>query len=244
MTDVTNIVNSLTRGLAENCTQVITSSSEGGAQAKTLYISTEVLTGTAGYRAGALAVSLNRASDQQFAAAWDGNPDCAIKATTTNLGNGLDGVTPIGGVRVLDIQARNRGTNIAWVKAVEINGRNDSGKTATSLCVVHIRAEQYGTITDTCVGIDVEMANEGTVSGSSTGILVRNNEQSGVAAVTNVFEITHTANSNGFTNLFKFGADAAHDTVGQAAVNGNQSRYLTVMAGSTPYYIPLYDGHA
>ncbi len=240
MTDVTNVINSMSKDLGENCTYSITSSSEGGAQARTLYLGTTVLGGTAGYRAGSLSIYMERDEGQEFEAAWDGNPDCGLKATVVNYGNNLDGVTPIGGLRVLDVQARNRGDNLGWVKAVEINAKNDTGAhTIGSMTVVHIRAEQMGTSTGDVVGIDLEMANEGTASAEVIGMIVRNNDLSGVHVVDHAFEVSHAGASTGFTNLFHFDTDSVHDTIGTGTV-GTQNRAIKVLVNATPYYIPLY----
>lgn len=190
----------------------IANSQAGGDSPKALLVDVDVLTGTAGYRQGAIQVTIDRAVGQQFTAGWDGNPDNGVKIIANNRANNLDGVNEIGGIRALDAQARNRGTNLAWVKAIEFNGRNDSGCTVDSLSVVHLRAENYGTVNDSIVALDIEMSSENdTSSPTKQAILVRNTDLSGMTVVDSVLAVSNTS-TNGFGALV--------DLTGLTAANG------------------------
>jgi hypothetical protein len=183
----------------------------GGDSNKILDIVLSPKTGAYGFRQGALNIALTREASQPIIATWDGNDDCAIKVVARNYGNNLDGVTRIGGVRALNIQARNSGTNQSWVKTAEINARNDSGKNVSELHAVHIRVENYGNVYTDVKGLDVELSDENTTqSQERTVVVLRTTDLSGMSAVNQVFKILHTS-TNGFNFLFNF-AGATGDT--------------------------------
>jgi hypothetical protein len=224
-------------------------SSAGGDSPQLLDLNVTALTGTSGFRQGAINVSLTRAAGQEFIATWDGNADEAIKVVSRNSGNNLDGVTRIGAVRALNVQARNSGTNLSWVKTIEANARNDSGKNVSDMVGMHLRMENYGNIMTSSTAIDLELSDENlTQSQSRTGILIRNTDASGMAAVNQVFKVSHTS-TNGFTYLFHFNAATGDTfTAGDVAPHADPSAshmgadgYLTVLVNATPYYIPCYN---
>ena len=219
-------------------------SAAGSDSAKCQDIIVRPLAGTKGFRQGALNIQVLRAAGQEFAATWDGNPDTGLKIIARNYGNNLDGVTRIGGQRALDIQARNSGTNLSWVKTVEINARNDSGKNVTELHCLHVRAENYGNVYTDVRGLDVEISDENTTQGQErVGLVVRSTDLSGMGAVDAVLRISHTS-TNGITNLIKF-ASATGDTYTAKATAvgalGNTLGYARVLIGSTPGRIAVFD---
>jgi hypothetical protein len=193
-------------------------------------------------RQGTMYISMTRTAAKAFTS-WDGNPDTAIKALSRNYGANT---TAFGGTRVLDIQARNSGTTSNWVKAVEMNARNDSGKSIDTLIVQHIRAENYGTVDTEITGFDVEMSSENdTSSPIKIAMKVRNTDASGMTAVRDVFNVSHTS-TNGFTNLFRFNATTG-DTVATGTLTNSSAgdvlcdaRIICSING-TAYYIPLFD---
>jgi hypothetical protein len=189
----------------------VSKSLAGGDSAKAMDIDLEVLGGTSGFRQGAMNIQVDRGASDGFEATWDGNDDCGLKIIVANRANNLDGATRIGGARALNIQARNRGTNLSWVKTMELNCRNDSGKNVTELHGLHIRAENYGNVYTDVRGIDVELSDENTTqSQERMGLVIRNTDQSGMGAVDEVFKVLHTS-TNGFDCLFNFAA-ATGDT--------------------------------
>lgn len=218
----------------------------GGDSPKGLLVDVDVLTGTSGYRQGAIQITIDRALGQEFTTGWDGNPDCGMKILANNRANNLDGAAEIGGIRALDAQARNRGTNLAWVKAFEFNGRNDSGCTVDDLSVLHLRAENYGTVNDAIVALDVEMSSENdTSSPTKTAILVRNTDLSGMTAVDTILKVSHTS-TNGFTYFVNFsgtsGESASTGTLTDSAAGDVlcDARIACAFNG-TNYWIPLFN---
>ncbi len=190
---------------------IVHHSEAGGDSPKMIELLLEPKAGTSGYRQGGINLQVDRASTQGFTATWDGNPDTALKIIATNRANNLDGVTRIGAVRALDIQARNRGTNLSWVKTMEINARNDSGKNVSELHCLHVRAENYGNVFTDVKGIDIEISDENTTqSQERTGLVIRSTDLSGMSAVSQVLKILHTS-TNGFEYLLNF-AGATGDT--------------------------------
>jgi len=226
---------------------VLQNSQAGGDAPQALDINVVVLAGTSGYRQGAINVSVARAAGQEFAATWDGNADEGVKITSRNSANNLDGATLIGGARALNAQARNSGTNLAWVKAIEFNGRNDSSSITDDLSVLHLRAENYGTVNTSIVGIDLEMSSENdTSSPTKDAILVRNTDASGMTAVRSVLRVTHTS-TNGFTHLLSVVDTDGSDTVTIGSIpnsnpeNDSEAGYISILVNATTYAIPIYD---
>jgi len=213
-------------------------STVGGDSAQGLDIDVAPLAG-AGYRQGGINCSVARASGQSVT--WDGNPDCAIKALARNS---AANASEEGAVRGIDVQGRNSGTNASWVEGASFNCRTDSGKTTGIMCGVRIRVEDYGTISTEAIGIDVNLSVEGA-SPITTGILVRSTDLSAMAAVKEVFRISHTS-ANGFTNLFNF-AGATGDTAATGSLKGSGEAdilcdaRITCVFNGTPYYLPLYN---
>ncbi len=199
-----------------------------------------------GFRNGALNVQVIRNSDQAFAATWDGNADEGMKIIGRNYASNLDGATRIGSIRALNIQARNSGTNISWVKTMELNARNDSGKNTGELLGLHIRAENYGNVYTSTIGLDVEMSDENTTqSQPRIGAQFRNTDGSGMSACDAVMKVSHSG-TNGWTNLLHC-ASATGDlfTAGTRTLSSGGDAlcdgYLTIKVDTTPYYIPLYN---
>ncbi len=216
----------------------------GSGSAYGMQFNINVLTGNEGLRQGGLDINLERASDQPFIATWDGNPDCGVSIVANNRANNLDGVTLIGAVRALNLQARNRGSNIAWVQGIELNARNDSGKICNTLYGMHIRIENYGTVNDALYGLDIELSSENdTSSPTKDAILVRNTDLSGMSVVGSVVKLSNTS-TNGFGALLDLtGLAPANGTListsgTEATVFAGRIRILN--AGGTAAWINVY----
>ncbi len=217
----------------------------GGDSPKGIAVIAAALAGTKGLRQGAVNIALTRAAAQALVATWDGNPDTSMKVITRNYANNLDGATRIGGARALDIQARNSGTNLSWVKTMELNARNDSGKNVSELLGLHIRAENYGNVYTSTIGLDIELSDENTTQAQPrTGIQIRSTDGSGMSAVEQVFKISHSS-TNGFTNLFKFNAATGDTYTAKVTAGGgdlgNTNGYIKVDINGTPGRIPVFD---
>jgi len=197
-----------------------------------------------GFRNGVQNIQMIRLPSQALAATWDGNPDEGVKIMARNYANNLDGVTRIGAVRALNLQARNSGTNLSWVKTVEINARNDSGKNVSELHCFHVRAENYGNVFTDVKGLDVEISDENTTqSQERMGLHIRSTDLSGMSAVDEVLKVTHTS-TNGFTNLIKFGAATGDTYTAKAtavASLGSTLGYAKVDINGTPGRIAIFD---
>lgn len=214
-------------------------SSAGGDSAKLLSLEATVLAGTTGWRQGALNITMSRASDQALTA-WDGNPDCGLKIQVNNRASNVGGA---GGTRAIDVQARNRLVN-TWVNTCEINGRNDSGATTTQLIPVHIRAENYGTVSTEIIGLDIELSSENdTGSPDKCGIRIRNTDLSGMTVVKSAIRMSNTS-TNGFGALLDLtGLTAANGTI--ISTSGTvpttfAGRIRFLDASGNPMWIPYY----
>lgn len=220
----------------------ITRTAVGGDAEKMLDLLLYPKTGTKGFRQGAGNIQVLRLAAQPFIATWDGNPDCGLKILARNYGNNLDGVTRIGGERALDIQARNSGTNLSWVKTMELNARNDSGKNVTELHGLHVRAENYGNVFTDVRGVDIEISDENTTqSQERMGLVIRSTDLSGMSAVNEVIKILHTS-TNGFDALFNF-AGATGDTAvaNTHAIDGHALAFIAKCKhNSVDGYIPFF----
>lgn len=210
-------------------------SNEWGA---TITMDQEVLSGTKAYRQGVLQIGINRAAAQADTT-WDGNPDCAFKVIATNRATG--NLAGQGGIRGMDIQGRNRGTNIGEVNSAQFNARNDSGMQAVSLYVLKLRAENYGNIGTDLVGINVELSDENSNVDPHTkhGILVRNTDASGMGAVDAAIKLSHTS-TNGFTAFAELAASGDGYAAASNAVSSGTTEALVVKIGANLRYIPCY----
>jgi hypothetical protein len=224
---------------------LIAASNTGGSVYRGVDVEVLALAGTQGLRAGGLYVGMTRVAGQDFATGWDGNSDIALKVLGQNY---AANAASRGSIRGIEVQARNRGTNICDVNAASLNARCDSGKTAVDLYGVLVRIESYGTISTEAIGLDVNMSIEGACT-LATAVRIRNTDGSGMAAVRDVFRVDHTS-TNGFTNLFYFGATSGDTVVVGTALTGSggasvlNDAYIVVSIAGTPYYIPLFDTHA
>jgi hypothetical protein len=210
----------------------------GGDSGRVVYYDVEALAGN-GVRQGVIAISLNRASGEDFT--WDGNPDCGIKVQVTNR---AENDTNEGACRGLDVNARNRGDDASWCNGASLNVRNDSGSTVAQLWGIQTRIEDYGVISDKAIGLDVELSIEDdTGSPTRYGIQVRNTDQSSQSACDAVFAISNTS-TNGFTNLFDLsGLTAANGTITSTsgtAATSFAGRLRILDASGTAAYINLY----
>jgi hypothetical protein len=214
----------------------------GGDSPKTVSIVSMVLAGNRGYRQGAENISITRAAGQEFTPTWDGNPDCAFKWLARNYGNNLDGATRIGAERAADLQARNSGTNLAWVNALLANARNDGN--LTDLYAVKLICENYGNIFGTNKALIIQMLDENTTQGQERVALeLQNIEQSNMPAVEAAIKISHTS-TNGWDSLFRFAAasgDGYTDKITAVASLGNTLGYAKVLiAGTVVGRIPIF----
>lgn len=218
------------------------SAQQGGDNTKLIDIDAEALAGPAAWRQGAIFILMNRAVGQDFTSAWDGNGDCGLKIQSINRAANAAGR---GGVRAIDLQARNRSAAVvAWVYSQELNGRNDG--TTDFLRPFHARAENYGVINTENLGMDVELSDENNSNAHKVyGLRIRNTDQSAQPAVTAAIDIRHTS-TNGFTSLFNFNA-ATGDTVSVGSLKDSSAGdikcvdRIAVMFNTAVRYIPLYD---
>ena len=211
----------------------------GGDRPSGLRILQEVLAGTGAFRQGAFNLQLNRAAAQADTT-WDGNPDCGLKLIATNQATG--NVASEGAIRGADIQARNRGTNINWVNAMNLNARNDSGKQAVSLWGLMIRVENYGNVGTDIVGIDVNLSDENANVDPHTthGILIRNTDQSGMPAADAAIKVSHTS-TNGFDAFAELATNSGDGAVASTTTpTGAATEALIVKIGANLRYIPCY----
>ncbi len=198
-----------------------------------------------GFRTGVQNIQMIRLATQALAATWDGNGDEAQKIIARNYANNLDGSTLIGGARALNLQARNSGTNLSWVRTLELNARNDSGKNVTELLGAHIRIENYGNVATDAVGMDIEFSDESSNVDphTKTCLLIRNTDASGMGAVDDVIQISHTS-TNGFTNFLHFGAATGDTYTGKTtavAALGTTLGYVKVSIAGTAGRIAIFN---
>ncbi len=210
----------------------------GGDSPKGLIVEQEVLSGTQAFRQGAFSLTINRAAGEADST-WDGNPDAGMKLNATNRATGNSAGE--GAIRGLDISCRNRGTHINWINPANLGARNDSGSTASSMTGLMIRAENYGTVNDTIVGLDVNMSVENdTGSPTKYGILVRNTDLSAQTACDSALKVSHTS-TNGFDAFLEAAAATGDGVV--ASVNtpgGNTTHALMIKIAGTVFFIPVY----
>lgn len=196
------------------------------------------LSGVKALRQGALNVQCTRASDQSDTT-WDGNPDTAMLVQSRNTASNSSNS---GAVRGASITGRNSGTNINWVLGLNINARNDSGKTANTVGGAELRIENYGTVSTEIVGFNINLSDENSSNDHlKYGLRVRNTDASGMAAVTAAVHTSHTSPNSGFSHFLHAAATGDGVTTGaNDALNGlTGTARLLVKVGTTAFYAPL-----
>lgn len=216
----------------------LTYGGKGGDSVTGWQIVYEAEKGTKAFRQGVLNLQLNRAAGEADTT-WDGNPDCILKLIATNRATG--NASGEGAIRAIDAQARNRGTNINWVNAANLNARNDSGMIATSLWGLLIRCENYGTINTDIVGIDVNLSDENdTGTHTKHGILIRNTDQSAQTAADAAIKVSHTS-TNGFSHFAELATNDGDGCVGNVVTPSTTTvEALIIKVGANTRYIPIY----
>ncbi len=210
--------------------------SAGGDSPKGMHIDVDVLAGN-GLRQGGLQISMDRASGEDVT--WDGNPDAGLKIQVNNRAVNVSGE---GATRGIDIIARNRGTYQAWVHGGNINARNDSGATTDDIQGIGTRVENYGVISTSLLGVDVNLSDESNAGRSHTihGIRIRNTDQSAQPVVDAAILLSHTS-TNGFEAFLEAAAAAGDGFVASAvSPTGNTVHALIVKVNGTLAYIPAY----
>lgn len=218
---------------------LVESTIPGSDSARTVLIDSQPEAGVKAFRQGALGVTLTRAAAQADTT-WDGNPDTAvnISARTNATGN----VASEGGIRGLQCQARNSGTNLNQVIGMNLSGRNDSGKQAVTIHGMDLRIENYGNVGTEIVGIDVNLSDENAnVDPHLTyGIRVRNTDASGMPAADSAFHVSHTS-TNGFDAFAHLATNSGDGAVASTTTpSGAATEALIVKIGSNLRYIPCY----
>lgn len=225
---------------AQNFKEVLVNSTiPGSDSAMTMKIYSQPQAGVKAFRQGALNVALTRAAANADTT-WDGNPDTALNviASTSATGN----VASEGAIRGASIQGRNKGTNINWVLALNLNGRNDSGKQAVQIHGLDVRCENYGNVGTEIVGIDVNLSDENAnVDPHLTyGIRVRNTDASGMPAADAALHVSHTS-TNGFDAFAHLATNSGDGAVASTTTpSGAATEALIVKIGSNLRYIPCY----
>ncbi len=192
--------------------QVVTISSSlaGSGSARALHVDCDPLAGTAGFRAGAIGIVMDRAVGQDFAGGWDGNPDTGLRIRQANR---AANAVSRGAAQGLDVEGRNRDNGVvAWARGGYIAGRNDNLGEVDFLWGLFIRCENNGQINTEAIGLDVDMSiDDDTGNPTTTAIRIRSNGIVAPAVLDQVFLISH-AQANGWDNLFYFNA-VTGDTV-------------------------------
>jgi hypothetical protein len=217
---------------------LIESKIPGSDSAMTLKVDAQPLIGVKAFRQGALNVALTRAAGEADTT-WDGNPDTGVNviARTNATGN----VASQGAIRGMSVQGRNSGTNISWILALNLNGRNDSGKTADQIHGMDVRCENYGNVNTEIVGIDVNLSdeNDGGVH-TKYGVRVRNTDQSAQGAADAALHVSHTS-TNGFSAFAHLATNSGDGAVASTTTpSGAATEALIVKIGSNLRYIPCY----
>jgi hypothetical protein len=141
----------------------------------------------------------------------------------------------------MSVQGRNSGTNISWILGLNLNGRNDSGKTADQIHGIDVRCENYGNVNTEIVGIDVNLSdeNDGGVH-TKYGVRVRNTDQSAQGAADAALHVSHTS-TNGFSAFAHLATNSGDGAVASTTTpSGAATEALIVKIGSNLRYIPCY----
>lgn len=216
-----------------------------GNSTKGVYIDMEPGSATAGSRQGALQVVLERNVTMTGA---DGNPDCAVKIQCKDAVDGSSGFTRIRG---MDIKAENDGDN--GNSSVFINTIYATAECATGMAnsgdmtVCELNMKNNGTITGENTGLLIQDQSQGSVTGETYGIkittsnynIIRENALSVSSANGSWTNILHL-NDDNHTNLIKFDVVAGCISVDAGATGANSTHKIKVDVNGTAAYIALF----
>lgn len=210
-----------------------------------------VANGVAEVTQGALHVALTRPTGKPCTS-WGGAEDMAARINVYNYSAHLASGT-YGGMKGLRVYARQySGGNIVNIYGIECSvddrGSAYGGKSCDYL-VGQIIAVRNNTIVGTaCRGLWVQDNSQGsfttrTIAGDSL-VYINSAGTRATGAITCAIGVAKTGSGSGFTNLFGFANTDGSEgfTVADSAAFNDTAGYITIIAGTTTYYIPVYKG--
>jgi hypothetical protein len=220
----------------------------GGSRVLTI---TAVANGVAEVTQGALQVSLTRPSGYP-ATSWGGAEDMAARVNVYNSAAHLASGT-YGGMKGLRVYARQySGGNIVNIYGLEVSVDDRGtayGGQSSSYLVGQIIAVRNNTIVGTaCRALWVQDNSQGsflsrTIAGDSL-VYINSAAARATGAITCAIGFAKTGSGSGFTNAFGFASSDGSEgfTVADSAAFNDTAGYITMICGTTTYYIPVYKG--
>jgi len=194
-----------------------------------------------------MSISTNRSS--AYAVTGDSN-DAVLKLSHSNYAaNDANFIA-----RGINAIVQNKSGGVAGQMDNTLAAKGNSGGTLSQIRALQLVPENYGTCSDEFGGLDIVMKNEGAKATLEYGIRIRNLDNSTASAVDSAILVLDSGTNTGFSNLL----DASSATLdhsfkwadGQGAVVGsmaaghpgaiNESGYVKIYIGATPYVIPVY----
>ena len=216
-----------------------------GASTKGVYIEMETGSAVAGTRQGALQVELGRSTVMTNS---DGNPDCAVKISCSDWSDAGSGYARIRG---LDLKARNDGDNgnsTVFINGAYITAENSTGMANSGdMTVCELQMKNNGTITGESIGLLIHDQSQGTVTGDTIGIKIASSAYAitrehaieiGTAggSWTNIMHFT----DDDHTNFLKFDVVAGCISADAGATGANSTHKIKVDVNGTAAYIALF----
>lgn len=219
-----------------------------GAGTKGVYIEMECGSAVAGTRQGALMVELGRSTLMTNS---DGNPDCAVKISSSDWSDGGAGYARIRG---MDLKAQNDGDNgnsTVFINAAYITAENATGMANSGdMSVCHLNMKNNGTITGENLGLYIQDQSQGATTGDTIGILIGTSAY----AMTREHAIEIGTAGGSWTNIlhltdddhtYLIDADVEGGAVGATRTSPNQTATcdgsFVVMVGAKALLVPLYN---
>jgi len=216
-----------------------------GAGTKGVYLEMESGSAVAGSRQGALQVELGRSTVMTNS---DGNPDCAVKISCSDWSDGGSGYARIRG---MDLKAKNDGDNgnsTVFINAAYITAENGTGMANSGdMTVCELQMKNNGTITGESIGLLIQDQSQGTVTGDTIGIKIASSAYAitrehaieiGTAggSWTNIMHFT----DDDHTNFLKFDVVAGCISADAGATGANSTHKIKVDVNGTAAYIALF----
>jgi len=224
--------------------------SNGGSRVLTI---TGVANGVAEVTQGALNVSLSRPAGYPTTS-WGGADDMGARVSVYNSAANL-AEGNYGGMKGLRIYARQySGGNMVNIYGLEcsVDDRGSAyGGVSSSNLIGAIFAVRNNTIVGTkCHGAWIQDNSQGsfltkTVAGDSL-LYLNSAGTRATGAITCAIGFAKTGDGSGFTNAFGFASTDGSEgfTLADEATFADTAGYITIIAGTTTYYIPVYKGHS
>lgn len=220
----------------------------GGSRVLTL---TGIANGVKEVSQGVLAVALSRPVGA-ICTSWGGAEDMAARVSVYNYAANLESGT-LGGIKGLRVYARQySGGNCFSIFGLEVSvddrGSAYGGKSCSTFIGQTITTKNNTTVGSECHGLVIQDDSQGsflTRTGVADSLLyIRSFSNRATGKITAAIHFGKTDSGVGFNYTFSFANNDGSEgfTYADSSAFNDTAGYISILVGSTPYYIPVYKG--